>query len=161
MNLTPQQRLAVSRRAIVQSMSRDRQDSLNDDRPDDSSPLGADGGAAAFEDGSHSTRSSRPHSSAGFNGLWRTVRRASSAWWRSHPAHLAVDVTHPMLEKYAAENPLKLVGIAAAIGAAVVIAKPWRLISVTGVLIAALRSTQMSSLVASFLSATPERPRER
>jgi ElaB/YqjD/DUF883 family membrane-anchored ribosome-binding protein len=66
-----------------------------------------------------------------------------------------------MLEKYAAENPLKLVGIAAAIGAAVVIAKPWRLISVTGVLIAALRSTQMSSLVASFLSVTPEPPRER
>jgi hypothetical protein len=63
-----------------------------------------------------------------------------------------------MLEKYARENPLKLVGVAAAVGAVVVIAKPWRLISITGVLITAMRSTQMSSLVASLLSSAPERP---
>jgi hypothetical protein len=66
-----------------------------------------------------------------------------------------------MFEKYARDNPLKLIGVAATVGAVVVIAKPWRLISVTGVLIAAMRSTQMSSLVASFLSSTSERPRER
>jgi len=160
MNLTPQQRLAASRRAIVQSMNRDRQEHMNDDMPDGSSSRMADGENATFEDESNSTRSTRPHS-AGLKGLWRTVRRASSAWWRSHPAHLAVDVCHPMFEKYARENPLKLVGVAAAVGAAVVIAKPWRLISVTGVLVAALRSTQMSSLISSFLSSTPERPRER
>jgi hypothetical protein len=160
MNLTPQQRLTASRRAIVQSMNRDRQEHLNDDMPDGSPSRTADNEQEAFDGGSNSTRSARHHSS-GLKGLWRTARRASSAWWRSHPAHLAVDVCHPMFEKYARENPLKLVGVAAAVGAVVVIAKPWRLISVTGVLIAALRSTQMSSLVASFLSSTPERPRDR
>jgi len=160
MNLTPQQRLAASRRAIVQNMNRDRQEQTNDDMPYGSLSRTADDGAQrTFEGGSHSVRSARPHSS-GLKGLWRTVRRASSAWWRSHPAHLAVDVCHPMFEKYARENPLKLVGVAAAVGAAVVIAKPWRLISVTSVLVAAMRSTQMSSLVASFLSSTSERPRQ-
>lgn len=159
MNLTPQQRLATSRRAIVQSMGRDRQENMNDDMPDGSSSRTTEGEQGVFEGASNSTRSAHLHSS-GLKGLWRTVRRASSSWWRSHPAHLAVDVCHPMFEKYARENPLKLVGVAAAVGAVVVIAKPWRLISVTGVLIAALRSTQMSSLVASFLSPTPERPRE-
>jgi hypothetical protein len=160
MNLTPQQRLAMSRRAIVQSMNRDRQEEhMNDDMPDGSSSRAANGEHEAFEGDSNSARSARHHPS-GLKGLWRTVRRASSAWWRSHPAHLAADVCHPMFEKYARNNPLKLVGIAAAVGAVVVIAKPWRLISVTGVLIAAMRSTQMSSLVAAFLSSPPERPRE-
>jgi len=159
MSLTPQLRLAASRRAIVQSMNRDRDEQESDDMPDSSSSRGVDGEPETFEGGNNSTRSARPHSS-GLKGVWRSVRRASSAWWRSHPAHLAVDVCHPMFEKYARENPLKLVGVAAAVGAVVVIAKPWRLISITGVLVAAMRSTQMSGLVASFLSSPPERPRE-
>ena len=157
MNLTPQQRLADSRRAIVQIMNRDHQEPINDDNSNSSSSRTTDSAHETFEGGPHSNPSAHRHSS-GLNGLWRAVRRASSAWWRSHPAHLAVDVCHPMLEKYARENPLKLVGVAAAVGAVVVIAKPWRLISITGVLITAMRSTQMSSLVASLLSSAPERP---
>ncbi len=157
MNLTPQQRLAASRRAIVQSMHRDQREHSHGDRPD-----GASAQAADAEDDPYvgTSRSNRTHSS-GLNGLWRSVRRTASAWWRSHPACLAVDVVHPMVEKYAQANPLKLIGLAAAVGAAVVVAKPWRLISITGVLVAALRSTQMSSLIASVLSSPPAAPRER
>jgi hypothetical protein len=66
-----------------------------------------------------------------------------------------------MVENYARANPLKLIGIAAAAGALVVIAKPWRLISVTGVVVAALRSTQMSSLIASFLASPPTESQDR
>ncbi len=160
MSMTPQQRLAASRRAIVQSMNRDRQEHMNDDMAADSQAGTGLGGQESLEGAGHSTRSARTHSS-GLNGLWRIVRRATSSWWRSHPAHLAVDVVHPMFEKYAQDHPLKLVGAAAAVGAVMVIAKPWRLISVTGVLIAAMRSTQMSSLVASFLTSPPERSRDK
>lgn len=157
MNLTPQQRLAASRRAIVQSMHRDQREHNHGDMPNGASaqPADADGG-----DYGGASRSNRTPSS-GLNGLWRSVRRTASAWWRSHPASLAVDVVHPMVEKYAQANPLKLIGLAAAVGAAVVIAKPWRLISMTGVLVAALRSTQMSSLIASVLSSPPAAPHER
>ena len=160
MSQTPQQRLAASRRAIVQSMNRDHQEQLSDDMLEDSRQSTGFGGQESFEGATNSARSAHRHTS-GLNGLWRTVRRATSAWWRSHPAHLAVDVAHPMFEKYAHDHPLKLVGAAAAIGAVVVIVKPWRLISVTGVLIAAIRSTQMSSLLASFLTSPPERSRDR
>ena len=156
MNLTPQQRLAASRLAIVQSMDRDHREDSQDDTPDGapSQPAEADYASSAG-----ASRSNRSHSS-GLNGLWRSVRRTTSAWWRSQPACLAVDVVQPMVEKYARANPLKLIGMAAAVGAVVVIAKPWRLISVTGVLVAALRSTQMSSLIASVLSSPPAKPRD-
>jgi len=121
MTMTPQQRLAASRRAIVQSMNRDRQEHMNDDMATDSQAGSGLGGQESFESAEHSTRSARTHSS-GLNGLWRIARRATSTWWRSHPAHLAVDVVHPMFEKYAQDHPLKLVGAAAAVGAVMVIA---------------------------------------
>lgn len=66
-----------------------------------------------------------------------------------------------MVENYARANPFKLIGMAAVAGAVVITAKPWRLISVTGVLIAAMRSTQMSSMIASVLSSPSEEPRDR
>ena len=157
MTLTPQQRLVASRRAIVQSMNRDHLEHSHDDTPDGSPSRPNEG---EQESSARASRSNRTHTS-GLNGLWRSVRRTTSAWWRSQPACLAVDVVHPMVEKYAQANPLKLIGMAAAVGAVVVIAKPWRLISVTGVLVAALRSTQMSSLIASFLSSPPAEPRDR
>ena len=160
MNLTPQQRLATSRRAIVQSMHWDRQEHRSDDMSDSSSTHTADYGDETFEGGANSPRSARLRSS-GLNGLWRTVRRTASTWWQSHPAHLALDVVHPMIEKYAQANPLKLIGVAATVGAVVVIAKPWRLISVTGLVVAAFRSTQMSSLIASVLSSPPARSQDR
>ena len=156
MNLTPQQRLAASRRAIVQSMNRDHHEHSHDETPDgapfrfaDEEP-GASAGAP---------RSNQKHSS-GLNGLWRVARRTASRWWRSHPASLAVVVVQPMVENYARANPFKLIGMAAVAGAIVVTAKPWRLVSVTGVLIAAMRSTQMSSLIASVLSSPRDYPSE-
>lgn len=147
-------RLENSRRALMQNMMRNqgassghtRAESGPDDEPAGAYASSADAAAAAGA------------SSEGVKGLWRTLRRTAKAWWRSHPAHLAVEVGQPMLDKYAAAHPLKLLAISAAIGGAVVLAKPWRLISVTGLLIAALRSTQMSGLVASLLSPEPQDP---
>lgn len=156
MNLTPQQRLAASRQAIVQSMGRDRHEHGHDEALEEVLFQHTEEEYASSADAS---RSNRTHSS-GLNGLWRAVRRATSAWWRSQPACLAVDVVQPVVERYAKANPLKLIGLSAAAGAVLVIAKPWRLISVTGVLIAALRSTQMSSLIASVLSSPPVEPRD-
>jgi hypothetical protein len=157
MKLPPQQRLAASRRAIVQSMHRDQREHRHDNTSDGAPARPAESGSAPAAGAS---RSNRRHPS-GFNGLWRVARRSASGWWRSQPASLAVDVVQPMVENYARANPLKLIGLAAGAGALVIIAKPWRLISVTGVLLAALRSTQMSELIASFLAPPPTEPRDR
>lgn len=147
-------RLENSRRALMQNMMRNqgassaqaRAEFGSDDEPAGAYASSADAAAAAGA------------SSEGVKGLWRTLRRTAKAWWRSHPAHLAVEVGQPMLDKYAATHPLKLLAISAAIGGAVVLAKPWRLISVTGLLIAALRSTQVSGLVSSLFSPEPQDP---
>ena len=52
-----------------------------------------------------------------------------------------------------ARKPAQFLGIAAAVGAIVVIARPWRLISVTGLMVALLKSSQLSSVVMSAMSA--------
>ena len=48
---------------------------------------------------------------------------------------------------------MQFLGIAAAIGAVVVIARPWRLISITGLLLAIAKSSQLSTVLLSALSA--------
>lgn len=147
-------RLESSRRALLQNMMGNQTDSgRRPDRPDEANSETAGAYASSAE-----AAAAAGAASEGVKGLWRTLRRTAKAWWRSHPAHLAVEVGEPLLDKYAAANPLKLLAISAAIGGAVVLAKPWRLISVTGLLIAALRSTQVSGLLASLLSPEPHDP---
>lgn len=87
----------------------------------------------------------------GADSAWETVKRTASAWWHSHPARLALEVAEPVLEKYARAHPLKLLAMAAGVGAVLVLAKPWRLVSLTGVAVAALKSSQLSAMVASFM----------
>lgn len=142
------QRLEASRRALMQNMLRNR-----GDRGDRSSVPGQPNGAYGPDNAAAADAASD-----GVKGLWRTLRRTAKAWWRSHPAHLAVELGEPLISKYAAANPLKLLAVSALLGGAIVMAKPWRLISMTGLLIAALRSTQVPRLVASLLSSDSRDP---
>lgn len=106
---------------------------------------------AAGED----AKESEPEGGAG--GWFAHVRRAASAWWRHHPAHLGLELATPALSAYAGKKPLQYLGIAAAVGALVVIVRPWRLISVTGLLVAIAKSSQLSSVLLSALSAADYR----
>ena len=90
------------------------------------------------------------------NSAWQTVKRAVRLWWQHHPAQLAVDVAKPVLDTYAREKPLQLLGIAAGVGAAAVLVRPWRLVSVTGLFLAAVKSTEFSGLLLSLLSTKSE-----
>jgi ElaB/YqjD/DUF883 family membrane-anchored ribosome-binding protein len=49
-----------------------------------------------------------------------------------------LDVLQPVIADYAKSNPLKTLGIAAGVGAAIVVLKPWRLITL-GSMLAVLR----------------------
>jgi ElaB/YqjD/DUF883 family membrane-anchored ribosome-binding protein len=49
-----------------------------------------------------------------------------------------LDVLQPVIADYAKSNPLKTLGIAAGVGAAIVVLKPWRLITL-GSMLAMLR----------------------
>ena len=57
---------------------------------------------------------------------------------------VAVDIGRPFLNNYAHDKPLQLLGIAAGAGAAAVLVKPWRLVSVTGLALALFKSPKLS-----------------
>ena len=80
------------------------------------------------------------------------AREALDHWWRYHPAHMAVDIARPTLSSYASRKPVQYLGIAAAAGAVVFLLRPWKLISVTGVLVALVKSPQVAGLVMQALS---------
>ncbi|MDP3227855.1 MAG: hypothetical protein Q8N13_07740, partial [Acidovorax sp.] len=81
-NLSAVQRLAASRQAIVRDM--------NGEEPE----LDQAGQSDARE---HVRESGIDASS----GSWDLVKQVTVSWWRSHPAHLALDVAKPIVQDYA------------------------------------------------------------
>ena len=94
-----------------------------------------------------------PLSGGGPGGWIARFRQAARTWWRYHPAHMGLELATPALSAYAERKPLQYLGIAAAVGAVIVIARPWRLISVGGLVMTIAKSSQVSTVLLSALSA--------
>jgi hypothetical protein len=124
--LTPQQRLARSRRAIARQLSNGRD---TDD---------------AFGSPQQSSRSS--------SGAWPLVRQAFGAWWANHPAHTAATLAAPMVRSYARSRPLQMLGLAAGAGAVLVLARPWRRSWFGRAVGGVLGSAEISGLLFSLLN---------
>ena len=137
----PKERLARSRRAIVQYLE-GREKGQHHDEPDDGQPQGEPGEQA---DGAGNARRQR--------GWLGSVKHGVKTWWRYHPAHMALEVATPALETLTRDKPVAVLAVAAATGAALVVLRPWRLISVTTVLLALVKSSQLSSVLLSAMSA--------
>lgn len=139
-DITPQDRLAASRQTILNLMN------ARGENP-----------ASSYEHIELGSNSGKPVTKLRpATSKWQMIQRAMRVWWHNHPANLALEVGRPVLGKYAKEEPLKLLGISAAAGAAIALLKPWRLISVTGLGVAALKSSQVSGLLLSLLTTPPE-----
>lgn len=82
----------------------------------------------------------------------RHARHAVRSWWRHHPASMGLELVTPALSAYAARKPVQYLAIAAAAGAVVMLVRPWRLISVTGLIVAIVKSSQLSSVVMSAMA---------
>jgi len=93
----------------------------------------------------------RPLHTAAADWLGR-ARRIARTWWRHHPASMGVDMAKPVLSAYAARKPVQYLAIAAVAGAVLVVTRPWRLVSGTGLLLALLKSSQLSSLIMSAMA---------
>lgn len=87
------------------------------------------------------------------NSWFGRLSYAAGTWWRHHPAHMVLELSTPALENYARRKPFQYLGMAAAAGALLMLARPWKLISLTGILVALFKSSQLSSLLMSALSA--------
>jgi hypothetical protein len=160
--LTPQQRLALSRRALV------RQLHGGEDEP------GIGRGPASFESDDdleyahhqplagmppHGQREGPPRGAGG--NVWLSMGRSvAERWWRRHPAHAVGQLARPLLESYARKQPAKLMAIAAATGAVVVLVKPWRLLSVTAVLAAVLKTSNVADVVNTLMQKNSSPPRK-
>lgn len=134
--LTAQQRLAMSRRALVEQLN---------------------GGAAMDDTVPYRPRLGAP-SSAGANGssVWVPVaRKVVRRWWRNHPANAVGHLALPALERYARQEPAKVVAAAAAVGALIVLVRPWRLISITAVVAALLKTSDVAGVVTTLMQREP------
>lgn len=86
-----------------------------------------------------------------FSDRFAGLGEAGRSYWQHHPARLVVELATPVLSKYAQRSPIGYLAAAAAAGAVIYLARPWRLISVSGLALAALRSPQLSSaLISAF-----------
>ena len=88
----------------------------------------------------------------GARGWLGQGRRVLRTWWRHHPASMGVDLARPVLSSYATRKPVQYVAIAAGIGAALVLLRPWRVVSATGLIVALVKSSQLPSLVMSAMA---------
>lgn len=130
--LTPQERLALSRKAIVSSMNRRRHD-----------------GASESDDEFAEGMPSRP---VAMHGITGRLQHAVKSWWYHHPASVAVDLVRPLVSDYAGAHPFKLLAISAGIGAATVLIRPWRMVSVGGLALAGIKSSGLSGMLLSLLT---------
>ncbi len=143
--LTPQQRLALSRRALF------RQPAPVPDEAYDA-PLEA-AEASALRTG-HSTASAFSLHDLPWLDMSRSV---AVRWWRRHPANAACQLARPVLQRFAEERPGRLMAVAAGTGALVVLVKPWRLLSVTAVLAMLLKTSDVADMVTTLMQRDDDR----
>jgi hypothetical protein len=138
-------KLARSRRAILEHIA--RRTRRHDPREETAQGFSADDAYEEFDE---------PPPMPG-GGWFGHVGHAVRTWWRYHPAHMAVDLATPLMRSYARRKPAQLLGISLAAGAALTFARPWRLISLTTLLVALLKSSQLSQLFLAAMSAADYR----
>jgi len=145
--LTPQQRLAISRRALVRQLN-GGEATPGDVRDEDD----------ALEYAQHNRVCA---ASAHERHVWASMARSmAQRWWRRHPAHAVGQLARPLLEHYARKEPAKLMAAAAATGAVLVLVKPWRLLSLTAVLAAVLKTSDVADIVNTLMQKTASPPRK-
>ena len=139
---SPATRLAASRKALFRQVEL-RNESLNRH-------------AAGYPREHQAPLDSNLH--AANDSLFLFAKQAISGWWKYHPAHMAVDAGRPYLASYARNKPWHLLGFAASAGALAVLIKPWRLVSMTGLAVTALKSSNLPAAVLSFLATRQDTP---
>lgn len=70
------------------------------------------------------------------------------AWWHRHPLKLLLDVIAPVMKQQARRHPSGLLALAAALGAALVLLRPWRALPLAAWV--ALRSMPLDAWLAAL-----------
>jgi hypothetical protein len=127
--------LTQTRRELLNYLAQaERTESEASDRkqPRLSAPMNAASGAPGFE--------------------WSSLIEAGlSSWWHDHPARAGASLLKSATEEYARKKPVQVVTIAAVAGAAVVLLKPWRLVSASALMLSLFRSSNFTGMATSML----------
>lgn len=108
------------------------------------------GGAAKSADYARDSGDASPETGSDFS--WTSfVETALASWWHDHPARAGALLLCTAVEETARRKPLPTVAVAAVVGAAVVLIKPWRLVSTTAVMLTVFRSSNFTGVVTSLL----------
>lgn len=134
--LTPQERLAISRKAILKHMNRHHRE------PED---------RTVNEIDSSDLSRTAPRGTLG------VIMHAARVWWHRNPASTVVELARPLLSDYASVHPFKLLAISVGIGAATVVVRPWRMVSVGALLVGAVKSSGMASALISMITSITHR----
>ena len=122
----------------------------NEPRPP-GQPPGAQEAPPPLPDGSNPAAQHEQRARELFGGRFKALGEAGRDYWQHHPARLVVELATPALSSYAQKYPMRFLALSAGAGALIYLARPWRLISVTGLMVAALRSPQLSGALISAL----------
>lgn len=151
--LTPQQRLAISRRALFNQF----EDELDDDGATSHNYTTGNEPDTGTDLAPRTAPSQRPVKRglldgyiSGFPAL-AIARNIGERWWRRHPANAVVQLARPVLGRYARQKPVKLIAIAAATGALLMLTRPWRLLSATALIAAVLKTSDVADMVTSMV----------
>lgn len=159
---TPQQRLETTRQQIVDHMFRDDTPERRQTRKMAAlkAPVESAAQVYGYEAADVGTKASEPRY-AQPAGNWALIKKAFASWWHHHPANVATDIATPFLSTYARSHPAQLLGIAAGVGAAAVVFKAWRLISVGGILLGVLKSADLSGVILTAMTRASKPSRGR
>jgi len=93
---------------------------------------------------------------------WGAVLEAGlNAWWREHPLHAGAVLVKTATEEIARRKPMQLMAGAALAGAAIVLFKPWRLVSASALAVSIWRSSNFSSVTSDVLQSASDALQER
>lgn len=99
---------------------------------------------------------------ASWRGRLGLVGDAARTYWQDHPARFALALAAPDLSRCVQRQPVIFIAASVAAGALIFLARPWRLISLTGLAVAVLRSRRLSGALMSAVLGQPRgRPSNR
>ena len=74
-----------------------------------------------------------------------------SQWWHEHPARSTALLAKTGIEDFTRRKPIQAVSVAAVTGAALVLLRPWRVVSTAALATTLLRSSKFNGVVGSIL----------
>lgn len=142
--MTPAEKLARSRLAIIEYLDGGKH---RQQQPEEESGP-HEGDAAEHRAKTEARVAQRRSGNRWLDGMSGMARN----WWAHHPAQLALEMATPSLQAYMRKRPFQVLALSAGVGALLVVTRPWRLISLTTLVVAIVKSSQLSGVVMSALS---------